>query len=189
MNIDILRKEFGSRPFKASEARVALGTGAKMALSRLVMAGRLERVGRGVYRVAEPAVKERIDASRFGLLRREALRAPFQIALDGPDAVAAWTGGRYTVAPAAPGERVLWLAVAKPDSKAFREWLATRGWTVGTAADWPMGRGPKVILRRLPRVSPTKLDGLPVISRAAVLRLIKSEPVAYQDAEEWLLEG
>jgi len=117
------------------------------------------------------------------------LRAPFRIALDGRDAVAAWTGGRYTVMPGAPGEEILWLAVATPDAKPLREWLARRGWSVGSSSDWPKGRGPKVILRRVPKFAPKMLDGLPVLPRAAVLRLIASEPVAYEGAREWLLEG
>jgi hypothetical protein len=160
-----------------------------VALSRLLLAGRLERLKRGVYRVAEPETKARIDAVRFDLLRREALRAPLRIALDGRDAVAAWTGGRYTVTPGAPGEKILWLAVAAPDAEALRDWLEKRGWLVGTSSDWPEGRGPKVILRRLPKLLPKTVEGLPVIPRAAVLRLIRSEPVAYEGAKEWLLES
>ncbi len=188
MKIDIIRRAFSNRPFRASEARVALGPGAKMTLSRLVLAGRLERVKRGVYRIAEPETKARIDAARFDLLRRAALRAPFRIALDGGDAVAAWTGGRYTVAPGASGEDILWLAVAAPDAAALSEWLAKRGWLVGTPSDWPQGRRPKVILRRLARLAPQSLGGLPVIPRRAVVRLIRSEPAAYEGAEDWLLE-
>lgn len=185
MRIDAIRSAFGNRPFTASEALVALGPGAKMALSRLLLAGRLERVRRGVYRVAAPETKDRIDAARADLRRMDALRAPFRIALDGPDAVSAWTGGRYTVKSAPPGEETMWLAVATPDLEGCAAWLEARGWKVGS--EWPQGRGPKAIVRAMARLKPKRLDGVPVIPRAEVLRLIKSQPSAYEGAQEWLL--
>lgn len=189
MKIDSLRAAFGSRTFTASEAVVALGPGAKMALSRLLLAGRLERIRRGVYRLAEPERKTRIDAARATLRRTEALGAPFRIALDGPDSVRLWTGGRYTVSPGRPDEEILWLAVAPADLADLTAWLISHGWKVGSESSWPEGRGPKVILRPVPRLKPQRLDGVPVLPRAEVLRLMKDQPAAYEGAEEWLLEA
>lgn len=189
MKIDVLLDTFGTRVFSAREARVALGGPAKMTLSRLVRDGRLERVGRGLYRVADPSRRVAVQRARDDLLRDDALSAPFPVALDGPDAVSAWTGGRYVVEPAAPGEAVVWLAVRTADRERIGAWLEEGGWLVGTEEEWPEGAGPKVILRGLPDLDRTLLAGRPVIARAEVVRLIRSRPMAYEGAEEWLLEG
>ncbi len=189
MKIDVLVDTFGTRVFSAREARVALGGQAKMTLSRLVRDGRLERVGRGLYKVAAPSRRVGVQRAREDLLRAGALAAPFQVALDGPDAVSAWTGGRYVVEPAAPGETVLWLAVRDADRENVARWLESRGWRVGTQEAWPEGAGPKAILRTLSDFDRTMLAGWPVVTKEEVRRMIQRQPAAYEGAEEWLLEG
>jgi hypothetical protein len=186
MKIDALREAFGSRVFSVREAVVAFGPTVRSDLSRLALDGRLERTGRGLYRLADPAKRTAIRATRSRLLREETLRAPFPVALDGPDAVAAWTGGRYTVGP--PGvDPVLYLAVESKDADELRAWLARLGWRVGSATSWPDEPGPKVILRPVAGLKRTMLDGVPVITRSAVRRLMRD--AAFEDAREWLLEG
>ncbi len=185
MKIDAIRETFGLRLFSLREAAVAFGPGIRSDLSRLVLDGRLERVGRGQYRVSDPNKRTAIRRTRTIMLRQQALQAPYRIALDGPDAVAAWTGGRYTVE--GPGDPVLHLAVDSRDVEAAHLWLARQGWQVGSPSSWPEGRGPKVILRRVSALKRSLLDGVPVITRSAVNRLL--ETPTYEGAKEWLLEG
>lgn len=186
MKIDAIREVFGSRVFSAKEAGVAFGPTVRSDLSRLVLDGRLERVGRGRYRLADPAKRTAIKLSRGNMLRDEALRAPFVLALDGPDAVSAWTGGRYTVGPSGP-DALLYLAVEAKDAPKARVWLARNGWQVGSRRSWPEGSGPKVIIRTVASLRRTRLDGVPVITKPAVRRLMRSP--SFEGAEEWLLEG
>jgi hypothetical protein len=185
MKIDAFREAFGSRVFSAKEASVAFGPTVRSDLSRLVLDGRLERAGRGLYRLADSTRRAAIRRTRSNLLRDEALRAPLAIALDGPDAVSAWTGGRYTVGP--PGvDPVLYLAVDAKDAVKARAWLTRIGWRVGSAKSWPEGPGPKAIVRTVADLKRTMLDGMPVITKPAVLRLMRAP--AYEGAKEWLLE-
>lgn len=186
MKIDAIREAFGSRVFSAKEASVAFGPTVRSDLSRLVLDGRLERTGRGRYRLADPTKRTAIKTTRSNLLRDEALRGPFTIALDGPDAVSAWTGGRYTVGQ--PGaDPILYLAVDAKDAEELRNWLMRIGWHVGSTKAWPAGAGPKAILRPVAGLKRTMLDGVPVITKPAVRRLMRTP--AFEDAKEWLLES
>lgn len=186
MKIDSIRDAFGSRVFSLKEATVAFGPTIRSDLSRLVLDGRLERTGRGRYRLADPTKRTAIKTARSNLLRDAALRAPFAIALDGPDAVSAWTGGRYTVGPPGVGP-VLYLAVEAKDAEELRIWLTGLGWRVGSPKAWPEESGPKVILRPVSGLKRTRLDGVPVITKSAVRRLMRAP--AFEDAKEWLLES
>lgn len=185
MIIDIIRDAFDGRSFSAREAALVLASDPRRTLSRLVLEGYLERVRRGVYRLA-PEARTRILRTREDMKRERVLKAPFRVALDGPDAVRAWTGGRYNITPA--GGDAMWLAVEAADVDAFQAWLRERGILVAHPGSWPATRRLKVVLRRATGLRIRVVDGLPVVSRADVERLIASEPIAYEGAQEWLLE-
>lgn len=186
MKIDAIVAAFGARAFSLKEATVAFGPTIRSDLSRLVLDGRLERVGRGTYRIAEPGRRVAIAKTRGNLLRDVAVRAPFRVALDGPDAVHAWTGGRFTLGEARM-DPILYLAVDSRDETAFRAWLEANRWFVASGGFVPATQGPIAILRVVRGLKRTTLDGVPVITKSAVRRILKA-PV-YEGAREWLLEG
>lgn len=188
MNMNTLRESFGGRPFTPREAAYVLGldeSSASATLRRLKLEGRLERVARGRYRVADPEREVHVARKRRTLRREEILRAPFRIALDGPDAVRVWTGDRYVVG-VVPGQEVVHLAVEAADAKRFQAFLDARGVAHGTEEDWPRGSGVKVVLRIVPELAWVEHAGVPVLSRDAVLGLVRSHPTAYEGAEEWI---
>lgn len=188
MKIDSLREAFGARPFSAREAAVALGTDkatASATLRRLKVAGHLDRIDRGTYRVAEPAERVRVAKRHRELLREKVLAAPLRIALDGPDAVRRWTGGRYVVG-SPPGHDLLYLAVDASDADDLRILLDEEGIAHGSEDDWPSGDGLKVIVREVEGLEIAEHDGEWVITRDAVLEMIRDRPGAYEGAEEWV---
>lgn len=185
MNIDILRAAFDARAFTAREAGLVLASNPRRTLSHLLLEGYVERVRRGVYRIA-PEARARILRTRADMKRDAVLGGPFRIALDGPDAVRAWTGGRYNIVPA--GGEAFWLVVEEADADAFEVWLKKRGIPFASPESWPATRGLGVVLRRAHGLRVRIVDGLPVVSRADVERLIASEPIAYEGAREWLIE-
>lgn len=186
MDIFIIRRTFGTRPFTASEAAWALGLRRPSGtLSRLKSAGLLEKAGRGKYRVAPTELADAVAATAREEKIREVLAGPVPVALDGRDAVALWTGGRYHVG-FAPGRHVVYLACAQGDREALAEELSTLGvpWVEGE--DSARGRGLLVRVRFLKRLDREKRSGVQVVSRREVLRLIGSDPAAYEGAKEWV---
>lgn len=187
MNIDTLREAFGERAFTTSEAAWALGLkSATGTLSRLKTRGLLVSEGVGRFRLA-PATFAPVLAARLAEERlRRLLAGPVPLALDGPDAVALWTDGRYHPA-VMPGAAVVHVACAPKDAGAAALVLEMLGIPWSASGEWPRGRGLKAVLRSAPRLRRVRRGGFPVISRHEVVRLIRSNKAAYEGAEEWLV--
>jgi hypothetical protein len=181
MNIELLREAFGSTEFSTREASTVLGTSldaTRTLLNELRSKGHLIRAGRGRYRAAEPGLVLTVARRRTELRLSNAVHEGFELGLDGPDAIVVWTRGRYTVHT---DPNAIHIAVSRADEKAYRAYLAEVGLAVGEGL-----RRPHVMLRVVPGPCFTMLDGVPVLDREAVLRLIKDNPIAYEGAEEWL---
>lgn len=187
MDILVLRKAFGSRPFTATEAGWALGLQRPSGtLSRLKSGGLIEAVARGKYRVAEGTLKGAIEETLRATRLQTVLDGPAAVALDGPDAVAVWTEGRY-VGGRVPGRDVVHLVCATKDRELLLgalDELEIR-WSEGD--DWPKGRGLGARLRFEDRLVRVRRGGLPVVSRAEVLRLIRADPATFEGASELVI--
>lgn len=186
-NIDTIRRAFDSRDFTPGEAAWILNVkSATSALARLKEAGLIERVGRGRYRLAPPEGAMRIlDRYRREVVRR-ILELPVALALDGPDAVSVWTGGRYTVGKI-PGNDVLYLAVDRRYRARFSRLLREMRVPWGTAERWPRGKGILVIVRFVDRLRRAIREDVPVLTKDEVLRIIRADPSAYEGAQDWVV--
>jgi len=183
MNIDLLREAFPSSEFSTREASAVLGTSTattRTLLNEFRTKGLLIRAGRGRYRVAPDSNRAALDRRRIELRLQHALEPPLQIGLDGPDAVSLWTRGRYTVGS---GPTAIHIAVAADDEQTYRRYLDEIGLPVGEEH-----RGPHVVLRVVPEPCFTVLDGKPVLDRDAVLVFIHDNPIAYDGADDWLVQ-
>lgn len=182
-----LREAFGDRPFSAREVALVLGVRSpESALSRLKTRGLVETVSRGTYRVAEPGRAREMEERRRAELRRAIVAAPFRVALDGPDAVAWWTRGRYVVGRTVWNDP-LYLAVEAGDRPAFERFLADRRVPWSESDRPPRARGFYVLARFVRGLVRPREGGQPVLARSDVLRLVRGNPLAYEGAEEWMV--
>ena len=185
MNIDLLREALAGRVFDAREASVVLGVGldtARHLLRDLRVSGHVVRVERGRYRVLSTPDRLRIERARVTLRLQAALDTDLRIALDGPDAVHAWTEGRYT---ANLRHDVIHIAVHDDDHDAYTQHLDTLGIPHGPNPEPPPGRRPYVALRRTPVFETVQLDGVTVVDRQTTLAYIRANPVTFDGADEW----
>lgn len=186
MTITGLREAFGDREFTPKEAAMVLGIDDPSPyLRRWKTLGLVKRIGRGQYRLASPEDAVRVAKYRRAAVRELLLFGPVDVALDGPDAVSAWTKGRYR-AGTVPGQEVVYLAVAADREEAFRGFADDVGVAVGTDEDWPRGAGVKVILRVVDELEPVLTEAGPAVPLEEVRALVASNPTAYEGAEEWL---
>jgi hypothetical protein len=182
MNIDLLREAFAGTDFGTRDASAVLGTSTattRTLLNELRVKGFLIRTGRGRYRVAPDSERVAFDRRRRELRLEAAIDAPYRIALDGPDAVTLWTRGRYRVPPE---PNAIHVAVVADDEKPYRRYLDEVGLPIGEGL-----RRPHVVLRVVPKPRFAVIHGKPVLERAEVLRFIHNNPIAYDGAEEWLI--
>lgn len=179
-----IREAFGDRAFSPAEASLVLGIRSpESTLSRLKAKGEVELVERGKYRAADKGLASTVEANRRRELRRTILTSPINIALDGPDAVAAWTRGRYNVGRS-PWNDPLYVVVDEEAPTAFEELLRALKVPWDSAERPPRARGLYVIARFKSGLSRVDLEGTPVVDRNEVLRLIRENPLAYEGAEE-----
>ncbi len=96
-NIEILRDAFGEREFTVRNVILLTGIShPQPVLSRLKVEGKLERVRRGVYRVADPEARQRIDSAEYRLALEWASRIP-HAGITLPTCLEIHTRGRYVV--------------------------------------------------------------------------------------------
>lgn len=171
---------FGRREFTTAEFARRLGTPrAAKVLNEMKTRGRVERTGRGRYRLLGP--EERPDLRHEETRRaRFAIReAPFKKAWTGPTAVELWTRGRYKVAPSVFRPE-LHVSIHPDDKDGWDAYLRKH--------NIPIGRkhiGPKVILHAdLPQIRVDERDGESVLSREDTLRIVKTNPSIYGSAED-----
>lgn len=173
---------FGEREFDAAEFGRRTGhPHAAKVLSELKVRGVVAREGRGRYRFLRPSERPDLRLMEWRRVRRAILDGPDPKAWDGPSAVEVWTGGRYRVAPSVYSS-FFNVAVPVGSIPAWEAHLATRGISLR-----PRKRvGARVELREVRNLSPSEVDGEPVISRERVVDLIRNHPGIYAGAEKLL---
>ena len=176
--LDVIDHLYGTSEFSVPDfaTRVSNPRAAKL-LSDLKRRGQLARTGRGHYRRLGPA--ERPDLRRFEWerVRKLLLDGPTPMAWAGASAVEAWTGGSYRVSPSA-FVRVFTLAVPRTSLGRWRRYLKS----VGLSADTKKRIGTRIELLPVNDLKVTFLEGEPVISRTAVLELIRAHPALFANA-------
>lgn len=173
---------FGEREFDASEfARRTGNPRAAKVLGELLLRGVVARVRRGRYRFLRPSERPDLRLHEWSRVRSVILDGPEPKAWDGASAVEVWTGGRYRVAPNVYST-IFSVVVPAGSLPLWRAYLSTRGISLRSRKRV----GPRVELREEARLHPSKIDGEPVISRDAVVRLIREHPGIYADAEKLL---
>lgn len=170
---------FGERPFSVTEFADRIGTPrAAKVLSEMKARGLVARTGRGHYRLLRPSERPDLRRMDWRNTREAILAAPMWKAWAGPTAVEIWTRRRYKTSPSA-FIREFHIAIRANDMEAWRRHLA--------ANNVPIGRKHIGVHVRLVPVrddaNATIRGGEPVIPREEVLRLIRSNPALYGDAE------
>lgn len=185
--IAILREAFGDQAFTPTEAALILDIDDPgPALNALKKQGLIQRLGRSQYRLASQDRPSAIRLTQYEILRNHLVEFPGTVGLDGPDAVAAWTQGRWTTAQT-PGARLLHLAVDERDWDTFTNVLTDAGIAWGTPGEPPRRGDIRVIVRRQPDLAVEWVDEEPVITKDAVLGLIRENPVAYAGADKRMI--
>lgn len=171
---------FGERGFSTREFADRIGTPrAAKVLNELKTRGLAKRTGRGRYRLLLPSERPDLRRHEWKHVRNAVLAAPFWKAWAGPTAVEAWTNGRYRVS-ASPFIRDFHVAVHASDIPAWSDHLK--------AHRIPTGRkhiGAHVRLVPVPdNTQAETVRDEPVVPRDEVVRLIRSMPALYGDAED-----
>lgn len=175
---------FGEDDFTAADFARRTGNGrAAKVLSELKTRGLIARVARGRYRCLRPNERPDYRAAEWDRVRRVVLSASLPKAWTGPSAVEAWTGGRYKTASSVVS-REFYIAVPEDAVGAWKEYLSARGVPTGARKSI----GPRVILESGPNIRVVEFGGEPVIPRDETIRLIRSNPALYADAEDLLAD-
>jgi hypothetical protein len=178
--LDTIDHLYGTREFSSRDFATRVGNPrAGKLLSDLKRRGYVARIGRGRYRRLETS--ERPDLRHFEWRRIHAilLAGPDPKAWAGESAVELWTGGRYRTSPSV-FSRVYTLAVPRSSIGLWRAYLRRRGLSINSKKRI----GARVELLAFDNVKVTFLDGEPVVSRDAVVELIRAHPGIFANAEE-----
>jgi hypothetical protein len=180
--LDTIDHLYGTSEFTLRDFSTRVGNprSAKL-LADLKRRGYVVRVGRGRYRRLGPS--ERPDLRRFEWKRVR------DLLLDGPDpkawagasAVEVWTGGRYRVSPSV-FVRIFTLAVPRGSLDRWHRYLRSNGLVAGGKKRI----GTRIELLPMSDLKVTYLEGEPVISRSAVVNLIRAHPAIFANASELL---
>lgn len=178
--LDVIDHLYGEGEFTTRDFRVRLANPrAAKTLSELKHRGQLARVGRGRYRRLGPSERPDLRAVEWRRVREAVLRGPSPKAWTGETAVELWSGGRYRVSPSVFA-RVYSLAVPRSRLKVWRRYLGRLGISVA-------GRkriGARVELFPVDSLRVTVLHGEPVVTREAVVKLIRDHPGIFANAED-----
>ena len=178
--LDAIDHLYGTSEFTVRDfsARVANPRAGKL-LSDLKARGHVARIGRGRYRRLAPS--ERPDLREFEWRRIKAilLGGPGAKAWAGESAVELWTDGRYRTSPSV-FVRVFKLAVPRASLPVWDRYLRTKGLSRSSRRRI----GVRIELLPVQDLKVTFHSGEPVVSRSAVLGLIRSHPAIFANAEE-----
>jgi hypothetical protein len=182
--VDTIDHLYGTSEFTVRDfsTRVANPRAAKL-LSDLKARGYVARTGRGRYRRLGPA--ERPDPRRFEWrrVRETLLKGPGKKAWTGESAVEVWTGGRYRTSPSA-FIRVFTMAVPRSSLGNWDRYLHSKGLSRNSRRRI----GTRIELLPVEHVNVTFFGGEPVIPRLDVLKLIRSHPGIFANAEALVLD-
>jgi hypothetical protein len=178
--LDAIDHLYGTSEFTVRDfsARVANPRAAKL-LSDLKARGCVARVGRGRYRRLTPSERPDLREIEWRRIKAILLDGPGTKAWAGESAVELWTDGRYRTSPSV-FVRVYTLAVPRTSIRLWDRYLRTKGLTRHSRRRI----GPRIELLPVEDLRVTFHAGEPVISRSEVLRLIRSHPAIFANAEE-----
>lgn len=180
--VDALSLAFGKAPFSVQEFRVRVGSlRPSQTLSELRTRGWIRKLGRGRYRVLSPEERPDLRGAEWSRVRSLLLSSGLPMRWGGSDAVALWTGWRYTVSPSA-FLRVFDIEVPLAAMGAWSKYLRTN--RISTDPRRRVGARVRVTARaRLP-VSVHRSE--PVMSRKSTLALIREHRAIYAEADRLL---
>lgn len=171
---------FGTEPFTVEEFRVRIGSLRPVqTLSELKSRGLVLRLGRGRYRLLEPSERPDLRAAEWNRVRSLILDSGLPMAWTGPDAVALWTGWRYTISPTM-FLREFHIEVPEEDAGAWSRYL--RAHRVSTSH--LRRTGAVVRLRTGKRRAYSRHRGEPVIPRSETMALIRAHRGLYAEADK-----
>lgn len=176
--LDAIDHLYGSSTFTVTDFSIRVGNprAAKL-LSDLKRRGFLSREGRGRYRRLNPSERPDLRRYEWERARRILLDGPKPKVWAGATAVELWTGGRYRVSPSV-FSRVYTLEVPRRKVPAWRRYLRSKGLPVNSRRRI----GARIELVPVEHVRVTFVEGEPVISRTAVLDLIRAHPALFGNA-------
>jgi hypothetical protein len=179
---DVINSVFGARKFTAKElARSTGNPRAAKVLSELKQRGVVERIGRGTYRCLPSGARPELRNAESDRVRGIVLAGPDPKAWAGTTALELWTGGRYRIGTSV-FSHVLELAIPRNRVGEWGRYLSARR----VCTDTRKRIGTRVRLAPRTTVSPTYLNGQPVVPRKEVERLIRDHPALYASAKELL---
>ena len=167
---------FGEREFTVTEFSDRIGTPrAAKVLNEMKTRG---LVGRGRYRILRPGERPDLRRAEWRRVRSLLLSAPMWKAWSDASAVEAWTNGRYLVS-ASPFIRDFHVAIHEADRSSWLTYIKEN--------HLPVGRkhiGAHLRLESVPNdLEAESVHGEPVMPREYVVRLIRSKPALYGEAE------
>lgn len=182
---DAIALAFGGSSFSLREFGIRIGSlRPAQTISELKTRGVIARVGRGRYRLLAPQERPDLRSSEWGRVRRLLLSSGLPMRWTGREAVALWTGWRYTVSPSVYFRE---FEVEVPeDSK--RQWVSyLKAHHISTDPRRRTGAVVRIRVRAGANFSTHR--GEPVISREETLRLIRSHRGVYGEADELVERG
>jgi hypothetical protein len=182
--VDALDNLYGSSEFTVRDFSTRVGNPrAGKLLSDLKARGYVARVGRGRYRRLSPAERPDLRPFEWRRVREALLSGPGEKAWTGESAVEVWTGGRYRTSPSA-FVRFFTMAVPPGSLEGWDLYLRSKGLSRSSKRRI----GPRIELLPVEHMKVTFVGGEPVIPRKDVLRLIRSHPGIFANAEELVLD-
>jgi hypothetical protein len=182
--VDVLDQLYGTSEFTVRDFSTRVGNPrAGKLLSDLKSRGYVARVGRGRYRRLGPAERPDLRGPEWRRVRETLLKGPGKKAWTGESAVEVWTGGRYRTSPST-FIRVFTMAVPRGSLWDWDRYLHSKGLSRKSRRRI----GTRIELLPVEHVKVTFLGGEPVIPRLDVLKLIRSHPGIFANAEELVLD-
>lgn len=179
---DALAISFGAEPFTVEEFRVRIGSlRPSQTLSELKTRGVVARVGRARYRLLGPDERPDLRSSEWNRVRSSLLSSGLPMGWSGPDAVALWTGGRYTLSPTMYMRE---FSIEVPESSRVAWIRYLRAHRISTNPRRRIGAVVRMSVGNRRRFSSHR--GEPVIPRIETLRLIRSHRGLYGDSDKLL---
>lgn len=182
---DAIALAFGDSPFSLREFEIRIGSlRPAQTLSELKTRGIVARLGRGRYRLLTPGERPDLRSAEWERVRRLLLSSGLPMGWAGRDAVALWTGWRYTVSPSMYFRE---FEVVVPENTR-REWASyLRLHHISTDPRRRTGALVRIQTKASVRFSAHR--GEPVISRKETLKLIRSHRGLYGEADELVEPG
>lgn len=177
---DVIEFTFGDREFTTDDVRRFTGhpDPAKL-LSNLKMKGVVVRMGRGRYKCPSPRTTWDFREAEWERVRSVILRAPMGKIISHSWAVEVWTDGNYRLSDNL-FHRVFDISIAAEDYGKWLRYLKTHG--IPTVGKKKIGS--VVRIHPVKEFDYTLINGMPVLTKSEVFRLIEEHPGLYAGARD-----